>query len=270
MSGTRQTLAVISIWCAGLAFMVAGTAPVQAAENYGGFGNPMAFLVAELKKQDTATLADVVQEIWQIRVNQDSLFCKAMTDKPDGFHLWCTLFARFSSQAASDSALERVRQFRSRILDAKSGLLIWPSRCRGLDSAIVLALKSADGAGLIIPPTLTSDQGYRRIAFWNVLWQHRSSLNRRRCGPPMVELLSQFPNEFYDGTGGMTPDFRQFVGSLDEIYFTARNRVEFTQLELFRQGLIARLESGIVGNRFNSQNDMVIERLKSIVVRGLD
>jgi hypothetical protein len=142
--------------------------------------------------------------------------------------------------------------------------------CRGLDSAIVLALKSADGAGLIIPPTLTSDQAYRRIAFWNVLWQHRSGLNRRRYGQPMVELLSQFPNEFYDGLGGATSDFRQFVGSLDEIYFTARNKSEATQLELFRQGLIVRLESGIVGNRFKTQNDLVVKRLKSIVVRSLD
>ncbi|MFZ1682510.1 MAG: hypothetical protein WAU88_00120 [Candidatus Zixiibacteriota bacterium] len=270
MSGTRQIRAVIAIWSAGFALLVGWITPLRAAENYGGFSGPMEFLMAEVKKQDTATLVDAVQEIWQVRASQDSLFCKAMVEKPEDFRLWCQQLARFCSEAASDTALDRVQQFRSRIIDPKSGLLSRPSKCRELDSAIVAALTSTSRADLIVPIALTSDQANRRISFWNVLWKHRGSLNRRRCAKPMVELLSQFPNEFYDASGGVNAEFRQFVGSLDEVYFTARNKSEADRLELFRQGLIARLESGIVGNRFKSQNDMVITRLKSIVTRSLD
>ena len=189
MSGIRRIGTVIVIWCAVHSFMICGAASSRAAENYGGFSSPMAFLMAELKKQDTATLADAVLEIWQIRTNQDSLFCKEMEGKPNEFRLWCTLLSRFSSEATSDTALARVQQFRSRVIDPKSGILSRPSRCRSLDSALVAVLKSADGASLVVYPALTSDQASRKIAFWNVLWQHRSDFNRRRCGRPMLDLL---------------------------------------------------------------------------------
>jgi hypothetical protein len=245
------------------------TAPT-AVVSYGGYANGAEFLAAELQKHDSATLAGATQELWQVRIEQDSLFYRVMTGKSELFSLWLGEFVRVSTEAGSDTAMARLDEFRKSVIDQGHGILSRGSHCKGLDSAIVTALRGASVQRVEGNPPQSMEQASRNAAFWLILWQHRNGSNRIRYAQRLLQILSQNPNEFYDVVGNSQKDFRQFIGSLDETCFLARKKAEIPGLELFRQGLISRLESGIVGNRFKVLNENTVARLKRLVVRGLD
>jgi hypothetical protein len=250
-------------------FLLVTLSPIAHAESGAGYNSAIQFMISELKKQDTVTLADAVSGLWRERIHNDSMFCRMMEQDSSVFRLWLAGMKQTAFVATTDSAARQLELWRGAILDTSYGPFAGLKPCKSLDSQVLDLFRNGQIQRATEQPSLTKDQAIRKAIFWFSQWKNRSGVRWRDVGPPLFDVLLAYPNELYDLFSGSRAEFNQFLGALDDIRFTGIDKATATTLETVRQNAITRLGSGVVGGRFTGLNAIVIERLRKIKVRQL-
>jgi hypothetical protein len=265
---SRISTALLVVVLAGL--LGAGAVSTVHARECGNYPTALEYMVAELKKQDTATSGDAVMGIWWERNINDTLFCRVMRADTAAFGLWLDGLGQQTLKGASDTTFQRISAWRATVLDTVHGAYTGFRNCRELDRRVVDFFRKTEVGRDEAAYALRPEQIKRKGTFWFALWQTRDDGTWREVGPRLYGLLLAYPNEIFDVFATSPVHFYQLVANLQELCFTNYHDRNTSQLETLRQWSIKQLSSGIVKGSYGGLNDILLERLKKIKVDHID